>query len=205
MRYSALANSRHLWLQTTTRPALQSHFANRQRFPKRLNDFSAQTLYSVATHFRWKHRWPIPRLVCVLPAPEKGREPLTEIDRSFEKWSALLDGWVRSGKKGGRRCATRELRVFFLCPQDMSLAECGRGGQGYEVGSRRGALGTCSWEGSHVFTSVLLCGVSITGWVGWRLPFMAPRARCHLGGAFYFLSLLCRARCHLDCARLLIY
>ncbi|CAN0209118.1 unnamed protein product [Ectocarpus sp. 6 AP-2014] len=78
-------------------------------------------------------RWPIPRLVCVLPAPEKGREPLTEIDRSFEKWSALLDGWVRSGKKGGRRCATRELRVFFLCPQDMSLAECGRGGQGYEV------------------------------------------------------------------------
>ncbi|CAN0216321.1 unnamed protein product, partial [Ectocarpus fasciculatus] len=77
--------------------------------------------------------WPIPRLVCVLPAPESGAKPLQEKDRSFEEWSATLWNWCLGGKKKGKGLATRKLRLFFLCPYDRSLAECGPGGQGYEV------------------------------------------------------------------------
>lgn len=80
-------------------------------------------------------RWPIPRLVCVLPAPESGAKPLKERDRSFEQWSAVLQKWCLEGKKSGSGVTTRNLRVFFLCPQDLSLAECGPGGQGYEASS----------------------------------------------------------------------
>lgn len=76
-------------------------------------------------------RWPIPRLVCVLPTPEK---PLEESDRAFEVWSAKLREWYLGGKRQGSGFATRKLRVFFLCAQDMSLAECGPKGLGYEVG-----------------------------------------------------------------------
>ncbi|CAB1109595.1 unnamed protein product [Ectocarpus sp. CCAP 1310/34] len=78
-------------------------------------------------------RWPIPRLVCVLPAPESGAKPLEEKDRSFDKWSATLRNWCLGGKRKGKGVATRKLRLFFLCPYDRSLAECGPGGQGYEV------------------------------------------------------------------------
>ncbi|CAN0082454.1 unnamed protein product [Ectocarpus sp. 12 AP-2014] len=78
-------------------------------------------------------RWPIPRLVCVLPAPESGAKPLEEGDRSFEQWSATLRNWCLRGKRTGKGFATRKLRLFFLCPYDRSLAECGPGGQGYEV------------------------------------------------------------------------
>eukprot|EP00903_Cladosiphon_okamuranus_P007160 g6952.t1 len=70
-------------------------------------------------------RWPIPRLVCVLPVPES---ILQESDRAFDQWSAVLKDWCR-----GTGLVTRELRVFFLCSYDMSLAECGPGGQGYKV------------------------------------------------------------------------
>lgn len=80
-------------------------------------------------------RWPIPRLVCVLLAPKSGEKPLEEIDRSFEEWSAVLQKWCLEGKKKSAGVATRKLRLFFLCPQDMSLAECGPAGQGYEVSS----------------------------------------------------------------------
>eukprot|EP00903_Cladosiphon_okamuranus_P009162 g8755.t1 len=75
-------------------------------------------------------RWPIPRLVCVLPIPES---TLQESDRAFDQWSAVLKKWCRGGKEKGKRWGTRELRVFFLCSYDMSLAECGPGGQGYKV------------------------------------------------------------------------
>ncbi|CAM9960831.1 unnamed protein product [Ectocarpus sp. 4 AP-2014] len=75
-------------------------------------------------------RWPIPRLVCVLPVPES---TLQERDRAFDQWSAVLMNWCRSGKEKGKGWRTRELRVFFLCSYDMSLAECGPGGQGYKV------------------------------------------------------------------------
>ncbi|CAM9750789.1 unnamed protein product [Ectocarpus fasciculatus] len=78
-------------------------------------------------------RWPIPRLVCVLPAPESWAKPLEEKDRSFEEWSATLRNWCLGGKRKGKGAATRKLRLFFLCPYDRSLAECGPGGQGYEV------------------------------------------------------------------------
>ncbi|CAM9844855.1 unnamed protein product [Ectocarpus sp. 8 AP-2014] len=78
-------------------------------------------------------RWPIPRLVCVLPPPESGAKPLEEEDRSFEEWSATLRNWCLGGKRKGKGGATRQLRLFFLCPYDRSLAECGPGGQGYEV------------------------------------------------------------------------
>lgn len=78
-------------------------------------------------------RWPIPRLVCVLP-PMEGKKPLEESERKYEKWSARLRKWCLGGKQEGKGKATRELRVFFLCAQDMSLAECGSNGQGYEVG-----------------------------------------------------------------------
>ncbi|CAB1119512.1 unnamed protein product [Ectocarpus sp. CCAP 1310/34] len=78
-------------------------------------------------------RWPIPRLVCVLPAPESGAKPLEEGDRSFEQWSATLRNWCLGGKRTGKGFATRKLRMFFLCPYDRSIAECGPGGQGYEV------------------------------------------------------------------------
>lgn len=74
-------------------------------------------------------RWPIPRLVCVLPAPENEKE----LDRSFEAWSAKLKEWSAGGKIAGRGIATQKLRVFFLCAQDLSLAECGPKGQWYEV------------------------------------------------------------------------
>ncbi|CAN0083327.1 unnamed protein product [Ectocarpus sp. 12 AP-2014] len=78
-------------------------------------------------------RWPVPRLVCVLPAPASGAKPLEEKDRSFEEWSATLRDWCLGGKRKGKGVATRKLRLFFLCPYDRSLAECGPGGQGYEV------------------------------------------------------------------------
>ncbi|CAM9925777.1 unnamed protein product [Scytosiphon promiscuus] len=78
-------------------------------------------------------RWPIPRLMCVLPAPERGEKPLDERDRSFPEWSGVLRQWCEAGKKKGRGFATRKLRLFFVCAQDMSLAECGPEGQGYEV------------------------------------------------------------------------
>ncbi|CAM9606195.1 unnamed protein product [Laminaria digitata] len=77
-------------------------------------------------------RWPIPRLVCVLP-PMEGKKPLEESERKYEKWSARLRKWCLGGKQGGKGKATRELRLFFLCAQDMSLAECGSNGQGYEA------------------------------------------------------------------------
>ncbi|CAM9524551.1 unnamed protein product [Ectocarpus sp. 12 AP-2014] len=77
-------------------------------------------------------RSPIPRLVCVLPAPES-QNPLNESERSFREWSARLEKWIRDGKKTGKKFATRELRLFFLCAHDMSLAECGPKGQGYKV------------------------------------------------------------------------
>ncbi|CAM9092024.1 unnamed protein product [Laminaria digitata] len=76
-------------------------------------------------------RWPIPRLVCVLPASASDKL-LEERERSFEEWSARLRKWCRR-KREGEGKATRELRVFFLCAQDMSLAECGPKGQGYEA------------------------------------------------------------------------
>lgn len=71
--------------------------------------------------------------MCVLPAPESGEKTLDETDRSFEEWSAVLHKWRLEGKKKGKGFATRKLRLFFLCSQDMSLAECGPDGQGYEV------------------------------------------------------------------------
>ncbi|CBJ26246.1 LRR-GTPase of the ROCO family, incomplete sequence [Ectocarpus siliculosus] len=94
-------------------------------------------------------RWPIPRFVCVLPARDTR---LSESDRSFEKWSTALKEWCASkspakdaknpnrktsilglNKPQLRGLVTRELRLFFLCGQDKSLAECGPDGQGYEV------------------------------------------------------------------------
>ncbi|CAM9776791.1 unnamed protein product, partial [Ectocarpus fasciculatus] len=52
-------------------------------------------------------RWPIPRLVCVLPAPESGAKPLEEKERSFEEWSATLRNWCLGGKRKGKGLATR--------------------------------------------------------------------------------------------------
>lgn len=80
-------------------------------------------------------RWPIPRLVCVLPGPESWEAPLQESDRKFVQWSAVLKNWCRGEKEKGKGWGTRKLRVFFLCSYDMSLAECGPGGQGYKVSS----------------------------------------------------------------------
>eukprot|EP00752_Nemacystus_decipiens_P005495 g4975.t1 len=77
-------------------------------------------------------RWPIPRLVCVLPAPANNKL-LEERERSFEEWSIRLRNWCHGGKQEGKGKATRKLRVFFLCAQDMSLVECGPKGQGYEA------------------------------------------------------------------------
>ncbi|CAN0308250.1 unnamed protein product, partial [Ectocarpus sp. 6 AP-2014] len=71
--------------------------------------------------------------MCVLPAPESGEKPLEERDRSFEEWSGVLRKWCLEGKKKGRGFAMRKLRLFFVFPQDMSLAECGPDEQGYEV------------------------------------------------------------------------
>lgn len=73
--------------------------------------------------------------MCVLPAPERDEKPLEDRDRSFKEWSGVLRQWCDGGKKKGRRFATRKLRLFFVCAQDMSLAECGPEGQGYEVSS----------------------------------------------------------------------
>lgn len=73
--------------------------------------------------------------MCMLPAPEKGEKPLKEGDRSFEEWSGVLRTWCDGGKKKGKRVGTRELRLFFVCAQDWSLAKCGPDGQGYKVSS----------------------------------------------------------------------
>lgn len=73
--------------------------------------------------------------MCVLPAREGGAKPLDERDRSFEEWSTVLQKWFSEGQKLGSGVVTRRLRLFFLCPLDMSLAECGPDGQGYEVSS----------------------------------------------------------------------
>ncbi|CAM9800218.1 unnamed protein product, partial [Ectocarpus fasciculatus] len=53
--------------------------------------------------------------------------------RLFEQWSASLRNWCLDGKKQGKGVATRRLPLFFLCPYNRSLAECGRGGQDNEV------------------------------------------------------------------------
>ena len=95
-------------------------------------------------------RWTIPRLVCVLPAPESWEAPLQECDRNFEQWSAVLTNWCRGGKEKGKGWGTRKLRVFFLCSYDMSLAECGPGGQGYEVSSPMKA-----WSPGHLLRARL--------------------------------------------------
>ena len=73
--------------------------------------------------------------MCLLPAPESGEKRLEEGDRSFEKWSSLFRTWCKEGKKKGKGFARRKLRLFFVCAQDGSLAECGPDGQGYKVSS----------------------------------------------------------------------
>lgn len=89
-------------------------------------------------------RWPVPRLACLLPDYP---EVLTEDERGYSQWSARLQGWCDEREEADRRtcceqfrrfCASKEkvrrkLRLFFLCAHDLSLAECGPGGQGYEI------------------------------------------------------------------------
>lgn len=70
--------------------------------------------------------------MCVLPAPASDKL-LEERERPFDEWSARLRKWCLGRKREGEGKATRELRAFFLCAQDTSLAECGPKGQGYEV------------------------------------------------------------------------
>lgn len=74
--------------------------------------------------------WPIPRLACVLPPHDR---LLTEDDRRFETWSDRLVECCQNDKKTGNGRFKQQLRLFFLCAYDSSLAECGPGGQGYEV------------------------------------------------------------------------
>lgn len=75
-------------------------------------------------------RWPVPRFACLLPL-HVGQ--LTEEQRALGVWSKRLQEWCRDGKKQGKGRFKRRLRLFFLCASDFSLAECGPGGQGYEV------------------------------------------------------------------------
>lgn len=87
-------------------------------------------------------RWPVPRLVCVLPPLDR---ELTEDDRLFNSWSDRLKAWCKDGtKKGkgkgkvaGKGKFTQELQLFLLCAHDLSLAECGPDGQGYESSELR--------------------------------------------------------------------
>eukprot|EP00903_Cladosiphon_okamuranus_P018139 g16693.t1 len=53
---------------------------------------------------------------------------------SWELTATVLRTWCDGGKKKGKRFATRELRLFFVCAQDWRLAKCGPDGQGYKVG-----------------------------------------------------------------------
>lgn len=104
-------------------------------------------------------RWPIPRLACVLPAPKSEEKSFEERDRSFEEWSSVLRKWCLDGKKKGKGIVKRELRLFFLCPQDMSLVECGPAGQGYEVSNlmKDWVVNTRSWvsHGISWFVAVM--------------------------------------------------
>eukprot|EP00903_Cladosiphon_okamuranus_P018140 g16693.t2 len=52
---------------------------------------------------------------------------------SWELTATVLRTWCDGGKKKGKRFATRELRLFFVCAQDWRLAKCGPDGQGYKV------------------------------------------------------------------------
>lgn len=97
--------------------------------------------------------------MCVLPARDTR---LKESDRSFKMWSTALKEWctpkspTKDFTNPDRKTSilnlttrklkglvTRELRLFFLCAQDMSLAECGPDGQGYEVSRRETAGFEC--------------------------------------------------------------
>ncbi|CAM9177076.1 unnamed protein product [Sphacelaria rigidula] len=89
-------------------------------------------------------RWPVPRLSCLLPEYD---HYLTEEDRRYTNWSARLETWCNERRKAGmgtccqklgQFCRSEEkiswnLRLFFLCAHDLSLAECGPHGQGYVV------------------------------------------------------------------------
>ncbi|CAB1104697.1 unnamed protein product [Ectocarpus sp. CCAP 1310/34] len=68
-------------------------------------------------------QWPIPRLLCLLPAPKSGAKPLEEKDGSFEEWSATLRKWCLGGKRKGKGVATRKLRLFFLRTTGASPSE----------------------------------------------------------------------------------
>lgn len=137
-------------------------------------------------------RWPIPRLVCVLPAPESGEAPLQESDREFGQWSAVLEDWCRGGKRKGKGRATRKLHMFFLCPHDMSLAECGPDGQGYQAGRPAKSVEHRALAPGKAFMISLLSSFRVSNivLVGCQgLTYVAPRARCLLGRASKHLFL----------------
>lgn len=88
-------------------------------------------------------RWPVPRLACLLP---NHSGTLSEDDRAYGSWSTRLKTWCNEGKPDvdrrfreaerfvpSKETISPELRLFFLCAHDLSLAECGSAGQGYEV------------------------------------------------------------------------
>lgn len=89
-------------------------------------------------------RWPVPRLACLLP---EYPGTLTEDERRYSEWTSRLRRWCADREEADRgmcwkkfrQCCRsseyffRELRLFFLCAHDLSLAECGPNGRGYEI------------------------------------------------------------------------
>lgn len=109
-------------------------------------------------------RWPVPRLACLLPAHEGN---LSDSERSYLSWSARLPKWCHRGRKVDKGIFSRKLRLFFLCAHDMSLAECGRGGQGYEV---KELLAWVKKAKPAAKVGVALGSIVIKACTGWVVP-----------------------------------
>ncbi|CAB1105384.1 unnamed protein product [Ectocarpus sp. CCAP 1310/34] len=78
-----------------------------------LNQTERNVLTSIAQNVAFM-RWPIPRLVWLLLAPDSGEPALTAEQRC--------------NQAKGRRLVTRKLRLFFRYSHHYSLAVCGPGG-----------------------------------------------------------------------------
>eukprot|EP00752_Nemacystus_decipiens_P006981 g6262.t1 len=75
----------------------------------------------------------IPSHAVLLPPREDESLELTDAEREATSWTQRLKDWRAQGKKAGKRVATKEYRLFFLCGHDHSLVECGFDGKGYLI------------------------------------------------------------------------
>lgn len=79
-------------------------------------------------------RYNTPRLCCVLPPWNFGREEgISFTDQSPTVWMSRLNGWQEDNFKGGKTVFTKRTRLFLVCAHTYRLVSCGAKGQGYEI------------------------------------------------------------------------